>query len=66
MIVAIHFGATEEDEPKLVLLLKTDYIFHADSVCLPEILVEVFAVPTTILSSQVVNVVESVGFHDSL
>src|SRR5207245_1289980 len=66
IMVPIHFGATEEDEPELVPLLKSDHVLRSDCVRLPQVFVKVLTVPTAIFGSEMVYVVEVTPFEQAL
>ena len=57
VMVPINLGATEEDEPELVPLLKSDHVLRSDCVRLPQVLVKVLTVPTAVFGSEVVHIV---------
>jgi len=66
MMVAVDFSAAEEDKTELEFLLKANQVLGSYHVRLPEILVVVFAVPSTILCRQVINTIEPAALNYAL
>src|SRR6266699_2138252 len=64
-VVAVHFGAAEEDEVEPVTLLEPDHILRAHGICLPQVLEVVLTVPATVLSRKMEDAIEPVLLKDS-